>query len=200
MLNPAVGLSFALVLLTPLSAYADLKKCVSSSGTVTYTDQPCASKAGESVKEVRDDAALKKISSRIKEQDVGKSCWQLSHRYSQCSVAVEQLLMQNFRENCTIPINQFERDRSRENSRSRNYREEQEGNDLEYNHRYTRKSRDVLECDGLQRNMWDFLKSTFGDKISQQDAKAIDYKLQVAPADGRDPVILKRNKSEARRD
>lgn len=194
MLNPVVCFSVVLILLAPLSAHADLKKCVSSSGTVTYTDQPCASKAGESVKEVRDDAALKKISSRIKEQDVGKSCWQLSHRYSQCNVAVEHLLMSNFRENCSIPMHQFERERAKENSRSRNYREEQEGNDLEYNHRYTSKSRDVLECDGLQRNMWDFLKSTFNDKISQQDAKAIDYKLQAAPADGRDPVILKRNK------
>jgi porphobilinogen deaminase len=44
---------------------------------------------------------------------VGKSCWQLSHRYSQCNVAVEHLLMSNFRENCSIPMSQFERERPR---------------------------------------------------------------------------------------
>ena len=81
---------------------------------------------------------------------------------------------------------QFEKEQDNEKRRPRQYYErereqERDGDDLEYEHRYTRKSRAVLQCEALEKNMWDFLKLNFGKRISDQDAKIINYKLKILP-------------------
>jgi len=181
-------ISAVVAMMTPLIAEADLKKCVSGTGAITFTDQPCPSKPGEVLHEVSNDVAIKKITVQQKDKDAGRVCWELSHRYSQCNTSVDHLLMVNFKEICTMPINRFISERQRDIMRNRVSREEPEANDLEFVHRFTRKSRAVLQCESLQQDMWNFLKSNFSGNIPEQDKKAIDYKLQAAPTEGRMPV------------
>jgi hypothetical protein len=174
-----------LVLLS-FSAHAQMRKCVTSSGQSVYTDQPCATKVGEKSTEVKDSELLKKVGSINSQRELEKSCWVLSHRDSQCDTNVNYELRTVFKENCTLPIKQFKKVQDTERQRPRrNYEREREperdGDDLEYEHRYTHKSRAVLQCESLEKNMWDFLKLNFGKKISEQDAKIINYKLKILP-------------------
>ncbi|WP_395011032.1 DUF4124 domain-containing protein [Undibacterium sp.] len=176
----------ALFALLSMSAQAQMRKCVTGSGKSIYTDQPCSNKVGEKSTEIKDSEVLKKVSSINGQRDLEKSCWVLSHRDSQCDTNVNYELRTVFKENCTLPIKQFEKEQDNEKKRPRQYYErereqDRDGDDLEYEHRYTRKSRAVLQCEALEKNMWDFLKLNFGKRISDQDAKIINYKLKILP-------------------
>ncbi|MFZ6779884.1 DUF4124 domain-containing protein [Undibacterium sp. Ji83W] len=182
-------LSF-LVFAFPCPSQAEVRKCVTPSGETIYTDQPCNAKIGSTATEVKNDSTLRKITAMQKDRDTGKSCWVLDHRYSQCSSSIDRTLMTNFKENCGIPMNQFTKDRSSDNQSIsyKNYRERreyreasQEGDDLEYVHRYTRKSRAVLQCEVLEKDMWRFLKQNFIEKVPQEDAKNIELRLLGLP-------------------
>ena len=182
-------LSF-LVFAWPSLSQAEVRKCVTPTGETIFTDQPCNAKIGSTATEVKNDPTLRKITSMQKVRDTGKSCWVLDHRYSQCSTSVDRTLMTNFKEICTIPMNQFVKDRSNDNVSTsyKTYRERreykdstQDGDDLEYNHRYTRKSRAVLQCEVLEKDMWSYLKQNFSDKVPPQDAKNIEVKLLGLP-------------------
>lgn len=174
----------------PSLSQAEVRKCVTPSGETIYTDQPCNAKIGSTATEVKNDATLRKITAMQKDRDVGKSCWVLEHRSDQCNIDVDRTLMTNFRENCTIPKNQFIKERSSDNQSTsyKNYRERreyrdtsQDGDDLEYMHRHTRKSRAVLQCEVLEKNMWTYVKQNFNDKVPPQDAKNIELKLMGLP-------------------
>ncbi|MFZ6709498.1 hypothetical protein [Undibacterium sp. TC9W] len=182
-------LSF-LVFAWPSLSQAEVRKCVTPSGETIFTDQPCNAKIGSNATEVKNDATLRKITAMQKDRDTGKSCWVLDHRYNQCDVSVDRTLMTNFKENCTIPRNQFIKDRANDNVSTsyrtyrerREYRESsQEADDLEYSHRDTRKSRAVLQCEVLEKDMWSYLKQNFSDKVPPQDAKNIEVKLMGLP-------------------
>lgn len=190
MKNPYRIFLIFLFSLLSCSAHAQMRKCVTSTGKSIYTDQPCASKVGEKSTEVKDSELLKKVSSINSQRELEKSCWVLSHRDSQCGTSVNYELRTVFRENCTLPIKQFQKDQESEKQRPRQYYErerererdqDRDGDDLEYEHRHTQKSRAVLQCEALEKNMWDFLKLNFGKKISEQDAKIINYKLKISP-------------------
>ena len=168
-----------------------MRKCVTSSGKSIYTDQPCASKVTEKSTEVKDNELLKKVASINSQREIEKICWVLSHRNSQCYAHINYELSTVFKENCTLPIKDYEklqneeRNKSRYTSRYDRYsnreNERKDADDLLYEHRYTQKSRAVLQCESLEKNMWDFLKQNFDKKISEQDAKIINYKLKISP-------------------
>jgi hypothetical protein len=180
-----------LISLLSVSAQAQMRKCVTSSGKSIYTDQPCASKITEKSTEVKDNELLKKVASINSQREIEKMCWVLSHRNSQCYPHVNYELSMVFKENCTLPIKDYEKAQDEEKRKPRNYdryerynnseSEQKEADDLLYEHRYTQKSRAVLQCEALEKNMWDFLKQNFSKKISEQDAKIINYKLKISP-------------------
>ncbi|MBR7799262.1 hypothetical protein [Undibacterium fentianense] len=173
---------FIALLTLSIGSNAQMRKCITSGGKSIYTDQPCASKAGENAAEVKDSELLKKISSINGQKNLEKSCWILGHRDSQCYPRVISELGTVFRENCSIPSKQYEKDQLNGKRRPhRNNDPENEGDDLLFEHRYTEKSRSTLQCDALEKEMWDFLKSNFPKRISEQDAKIINYKLKISP-------------------
>ncbi|MFZ6720576.1 DUF4124 domain-containing protein [Undibacterium sp. Ji49W] len=181
---------FCLSLSASCIAHAEVRKCVTSTGETIYTDQPCNAKVGTTATEVKGDGALRKISSLQKEKDTGKSCWVLAHRYQQCSTSVDSVLMTNFKENCESPTNKFIKDSNAEADtgykktyRDNRYSREQapDADDLEYSHRYVNKSRAVLQCEVLQKDMWNYLKNNFSAKIPPADAKGIEYRLLGLP-------------------
>ncbi len=166
-------------------AQGQMRKCVNASGKTFYTDQPCAAKPGEAVKDVTDSNLLKKVNAINNERDAEKICWTLAHRNSQCSYSVRSELALVFKENCTIPRKNFEK--IQEQNRYANYRrnstrkEQERADDLEYNNRELQKSRAVLQCERLEKDMWEFLSRTYPDKISEQDKRTISYKLKHLP-------------------
>lgn len=166
-------------------AQGQLRKCVNASGKTFYTDQPCAAKPGEAVKDVTDSNLLKKVNAINGERDAEKVCWTLSHRKSQCYDSVRSELATVFKENCTIPLKNYAK--AQEKNRYANYRrnhtrkEQEEADDLEYNNRELQKSRAVLQCERLEKDMWEFLNKTYPDKISEQDKRTISYKLKHTP-------------------
>ncbi|MBC3880699.1 DUF4124 domain-containing protein [Undibacterium sp. LX40W] len=173
----------AILVLSAISANANaqLHKCVNAEGKATYTDQPCAIKSGEKSADAND-AAIRKITAISKFKDVGKTCWQFEHRATQCYDVQSQDLRTVFRENCTLPAKKFEEEQYKDQRRTKKYNQENEdGDDLEYSHRYTRKSRAVLRCESLDREIWDFLNQQFPNKITDADRKIIVHQLQITP-------------------
>lgn len=166
-------------------AQGQMRKCVNASGKTFYTDQPCAAKPGEAVKDVTDSNLLKKVNAINGERDAEKICWTLSHRRSQCSDSVRSEVALVFKENCTIPLKHYEKEqeKNRYASYRRNHtrKEQEDADDLEYNNRYLQKSRAVLQCERLEKEMWEFLMRTYPDKISEQDKRTISYKLKHTP-------------------
>lgn len=169
----------------PSQAQGAMRKCVNAAGKTFYTDQPCAAKPGDTAKDVTDSNLLKKVNAINNERDAEKICWTLAHRKSQCSDNVRSELALVFKENCTIPRKNFER--IQEQNRYANYRrnytrkEQERADDLEYNNRELQKSRAVLQCERLEKDMWEFLSRTYPDKISEQDKRTIAYKLKHLP-------------------
>lgn len=162
-------------------ASAQLHKCINADGKATYTDQACAVKAGEKSVEANDEA-IRKITAISKFKNVGKTCWELNHRSSQCSEVLSQDLRIVFRENCTIPAKKFESEQNTEQRRTKKYNQANEdADDLDYVHRYTRKSRAVLRCEALDHDMWAFMNQHFPQKISETDRKLITHQLHIAP-------------------
>lgn len=183
-----------LSLVVSMSAQAQMRKCVTSSGKSIYTDQPCASKIGEKSTEVKDNDLLKKVASINTQREIEKVCWVLSHRNSQCYPHVNYELSTVFKENCTTPIKDYEKAQDEERRKPHSYdrydrydrynnreSESKDADDLLYEHRYTQKSRAVLQCEALEKDMWEFLRQNFSKKISEQDAKIINYKLKISP-------------------
>lgn len=168
-----------------------MRKCVTSSGKSIYTDQPCASKIAEKSTEIKDNELLKKVASINTQREIEKVCWVLSHRNSQCYPRVNYELATVFKENCTLPIKDYEKSQDEERRKprrhdrygryERNDGEQRDADDLLYEHRDTQKSRAVLQCEALEKDMWDFLRQNFSKKISEQDAKIINYKLKISP-------------------
>ncbi|MBI3712827.1 MAG: DUF4124 domain-containing protein [Burkholderiales bacterium] len=166
-------------------AQGQLHKCVNASGKTFYTDQACAAKTGEAVKDVTDSNLLKKVNAINGERDAEKICWTLSHRKSQCYDSVRNEVATVFKENCTIPIKHYEQQQEKDQytsyRRNRTKKEQEDADDLEYNNRYLQKSRAVLQCERLEKDMWEFLNKTYSDKISEQDKRTISYKLKHTP-------------------
>lgn len=164
-----------------VEAHAQLHKCVNADGKTIYTDQACAVKSGQKSADSNDEA-IRKITALSKFKDVGKSCWELDHRADQCYEVLSQDLRVVFRENCTLPAKKFESEQNTDQHRTKKYNQASEdGDDLDYSHRYTRKSRAVLRCESLDRDMWDFLNQQFPNKISDGDRKLIIHQLQITP-------------------
>lgn len=186
----------SLLALCSLSAQAQMRKCVTADGKSIYTDAPCASKVTGKSTEVKDTEAIKRASNLNGQLSLEKSCWVLSHRNSQCYRAANLELETVFKENCTLPIKEFERTQEQtENNKKKSYsgryysrydRYEKnekpvEADDLEYANRYVNKSRAVLQCESIEKDMWDFVKRHFANKVSAQDTKAINHKLKILP-------------------
>lgn len=162
-------------------AQGQLHKCVNAEGKATYTDQPCAVKNGEKNAE-SNDKAIKKIQAIAQHKDLGKSCWTYGHRAGQCSAIQSSDLRVLFREACAIPAKKFESEQTQDQRRlKKNYAPYEDGDDLDYAHRYTRKSRAVLQCETLDNEMWDFLNQQFPEKISANDRKLIEHQLKLIP-------------------
>lgn len=177
---------FALIVAVLLCAassesYAQLHKCINSDGKATYTDQPCATKSGQKSVDTNDEA-IRKITAISNFKNVEKSCWVLLHRAEQCSVVSSQDLRVVFRENCTLPSRKYETEQNSELRRTKKYGPSSEdGDDLEYIHRYTRKSRSVLRCESLDKDMWAFMNEHFAHKITETERKLITHQLHIAP-------------------
>ncbi|MFZ6770050.1 DUF4124 domain-containing protein [Undibacterium sp. Di26W] len=194
---------FCLSLSASCIAHAEVRKCVTSTGETIYTDQPCNAKVGSVATEVKNDSTLRKITSLQREKDTGKSCWVLMHRYSQCSTSIDSVLMTNFKENCDRPSEKFIKDSNAEADnvykktyRDNRYNREQapDADDLEYSHRSVSKSRAVLQCEVLQKDMWSYLKNNFSEKIPPQDAKGIEYRLLGLPDPSTSEVAYKKKR------
>lgn len=166
-------------------AQGQMRKCVNANGKTFYTDQACASKPGEAVKDVTDNNLLKKVNAINGERDAEKICWTLSHRDSQCAYSVRNELSTVFKENCTLPMKHYEKEQEKNRyasyRRNRTQKEQENADDLEYNNRYLQKSRAILQCERLEKDMWEFLIKTYPDKISEQDKRTIAYKLKHLP-------------------
>ena len=129
---------------------------------------------------------------------VGKTCWTLAHRSSQCNTSVGNALNTNFRENCSEPIKRFEKatereryeiERSLANNRVRNRSSNDnpvDESNLDYSNRYQVKSKEALRCEVLKEEMWEFVKQNFSKKISEKDTKEIEYYMNAVPSDGRE--------------
>lgn len=185
---------FSLLILCSMSAQAQMRKCVTADGKSVYTDAPCASKIEGKSTEIKETEAIKRAANLNGQLSLEKSCWVLSHRNSQCYRAANLELETVFKENCTLPINEFERTQEQIEDKKRNSgryydrygryeknTKQTEADDLEYANRYVKKSRAVLQCESIEKDMWDFLKRNFSNKISPQDAKTINHKLKILP-------------------
>lgn len=175
--------TLAFLTLTCQSSFAQgqLHKCVNAEGKSTYTDQPCATKNGEKNADASD-KAIRKIQAIAQTKDVGKTCWTLSHRAYQCSTTLSSDLRVLFRETCTIPAKKFETEQTQDQRRlKKNYSPYEEGDDLDHSHRFTRKSRAVLQCESLDSEMWEYLNQQFPEKISSNDRKLIEHQLKLVP-------------------
>ncbi len=162
-------------------AQGQLHKCVSGDGKATYTDQPCSAKNGERSAD-SNDQAIRKIQAVAQTKNIGKTCWTYAHRASQCENAHSPDLRVLFRETCSIPAKSFEDEQNQDQRRlKKNQNNYEEVDDLEYSHRFTRKSRAVLKCESLDNEMWEYLNLQFPQKISTNDRKLIEHQLKLIP-------------------
>ena len=189
---------WSILAIAPTSAFAEIYKCADSAGKINFSDRPCSNKDGEKAAEVKDTVGFASLLARDNAKKVGKTCWTLAHRNSQCNTSVGNALITNFRENCNEPIKRFEKETEKERyevertlannqvrNRSNNDNPIDETN-LDYSNRYQEKSKEALRCEVLKDEMWTFVKQNFSKKISEKDTKEIEYFLNAVPLDGRE--------------
>ena len=182
--------------IAPTTSFAEIYKCADSAGKINFSDRPCSNKDGEKAAEVKDTVGFASLLASDNAKKVGKTCWTLAHRSSQCNTSVGNALNTNFRENCSEPIKRFEKETEKEryevernlvNNRVRNRSNNDNPIDetnLDYSNRYQVKSKEALRCEVLKDEMWTFVKQNFSKKISEKDTKEIEYFLNAVPSDG----------------
>jgi Domain of unknown function (DUF4124) len=181
-------LAATLLLLLPLTAAAGINKCIDANGTVSYSDQPCVTQ-GHKQAEVKDATGFALLAAQENQKKTAKSCVMLSERRSQCYPTIAPRLTAVFNESCEPLIKREYRDRQREQyERYRQERHPEEGDTGE-----ARQAR--IPCDKVEPAMYKLVKENFGDKLSQEDVRAIEYKLMAVPSDGNEqPLTTKRGK------
>ena len=192
--------------MSPTMSHAEIFKCANAAGKINYSDHPCSNQDGEKAAEVKDSVGFAALQARDNAKKIGQTCWTLAHRASQCDVSIGNALQTNFRDNCSAPIKQFEKDnerdqydRERELYRNRvrtrsNNNDQVDDVSLDYSNRYQRKSREALRCEVLPAETWSFVKQNFSKKISEKDTKEIEYYLNAVPSDGRESEPYRRRK------
>lgn len=175
----------SLVLLAALPAHAGINKCVNAAGVVSFSDKPCAANEGEKKAEIKAESGLGAAISRENDRNLGKNCWLMQRRYLQCrGIAIRQIHTY-LEENCKAPFARYEKDLAQANANKAAARRKgiAQSEENEYvNAIYAPISAEELKCDALQNDMWDFVKSNFGKKISEQDMKALDYQTKAIPS------------------
>jgi Domain of unknown function (DUF4124) len=190
----------------PSITCAEIFKCVNSAGKINFSDHPCSNQEGEKAAEVKDSVGFAALQAHDNAKKIGQTCWTLAHRASQCDVSIGTALQSNFRDNCSVPIKQFEKDserdryeRERDLDRNRvrnrlNNNDQVDETSLDYNNRYQKKSKEALRCEALKAETWTFVKQNFSKKISEKDTKEIEYYMNAVPSDGRENEIYRRRK------
>ena len=170
-------------------AQAGVVKCVSANGSVTYTDQPCEVIKGEKLVSAKDSEAVASLDAQSHAKEVGQMCINLATRRSQCNLPFYYQLQAVFRENCINPALQYQRDLAEQPQRRNRYRYDDRVQDV-YK-RYEQTPVQDLHCNTLQMETWNFVKQNFRKKISDQDARAIEYNVSAVPGTGRDAEQLR---------
>jgi len=165
----------------PALVHAGMYKCVSPKGVIIFSDRPCEIQNGEKVAEIKDDAAFAAVQARENSKNVAQTCLALSRRVMSCHGGVDMTLMRNMREQCVPVVTRFQQSMRRELIEDeRSYRELQPSE---------------ARCEALQAETWDFVKTNFAKKISEQDMKTIEYNVAAVPSDGRSPDLSVRRRN-----
>ena len=181
--------------LHPLSAFAEIHKCVNAAGVISFSDKPCPT--GEKAAEVKPDSSLNSVLARENDRKLGKSCLLLQRRQRQCFSVSNETLLTYLNDNCKAPVKRYvsstARQENRERWRERSYNskyhrdvvedDEESGSYIDI-HRELPK--EMLNCDVLANEMWGFVQTNFGKKVSEEDAKKIDYQLKAIESENSD--------------
>jgi len=157
-------------------ALADIHKCVNGNGTTSYTDQPCAVTNGEK-------AVDSSVSALDRQNKIGHSCADLDARRMHCG-QVYPLLLSTFRDNCTNPMQQYQRSVQQSHQYNRYQSAAERASDAAAINQ--QKAISEYRCESVQKDTWAFLKENFSKKITEHDSKDIDYHIQAIPGDGQD--------------
>jgi hypothetical protein len=155
-------------------SFADLYKCVSASGTTSFSDKPCAKDGAKEV-DIKDNPAYSSIIARDKDQALGHACSELQDRERHCGLFINQSVEQHFRDGCFAPLRRFELDRDVKSTKDGS------GQPIDWDHdyRYHEKTTAELSCGVLVSDMWKFVKDNFSKTLTQKEIHAIDFETQA---------------------
>lgn len=183
-----------LLALAPGAVQAQIHKCVGANGTVSFSDQPCAPQKGEKAASLNDNSAFASLAARENDLKIGRTCVAMSQRQGRCSVNIDYTMTKLLRELCVAPAARFERERA--NERNRAYRNSGRYSESREYGEWQEMSEEQLRCGTLQPEMWQFMKDSFGSKISAEDMRRFDYNVRAVPSDGRELVMPPRRKHD----
>lgn len=179
-------LSAALILI-PLVSEAGVNKCTDSAGVVSYLDQPCSTKEGLKPAEIKNGSALATNGGREIQNKIAQTCIQLSEKKRSCYSSIESHLNEAFDTNCEVPMKRAILEKQLE--QTERYRKGR------YNPGYREQYEERLEqleakmsCNEIQTAMWDFVRESFGTKLTAKDIKAIEYNLYAVPGGNNDSL------------
>ena len=160
--------------LTSVPSFADLYKCVSATGTTSFSDKPCAKDGAKEV-DIKANPAYASIIAREKDQALGHACSELQDRERHCGVYINQSVAQHFRDGCFAPLRRFEVDRYVNTSK------DSRGQPIDWDHdyRYHEKTTAELSCGVLVSDMWKFVKDNFSKTLTEKEIQAIDFETQA---------------------
>lgn len=187
-----IGLCFAL---HPMLARAEINKCVNAAGVISFSDKPCPS--GEKAAEVKADSSLNSVLARDNDRKLGKNCLVLQRRQRECYSVNNQTLLTYLNDNCQAPmkryVNSTARQENREKWRERSYNSkyrrdvvEDDDENGSYIDIHRELPKEMLRCEVLANDMWGFVQTNFGKKVSEEDAKKIDYQLKAIESENSD--------------
>lgn len=191
--NPLLALLGTSIAIAPLTSFADIHKCVGANGAVSYSDKPCVVQNGEKAVDIKGSSALASVLSKENDLRLGKACWRLSRRESNCRTTIAPALETIIKDNCAAPMDRFEQSNKSQYRNGKYYEAEP---DPEYANRYERRSSEEMKCGSLQEDMWDLAKNNFASKISAKDKSAIEYAIAAVPSTGNElkPTLEKRKR------
>jgi|GEM_PF-3922371 len=171
-----------------LPAHAGINKCVDANGVVSYSDQPCAKQAGQREAEVNDPTGIAQAEARERNRTVGRGCATLTARRSHCYASTDERVAKAFAQLCREPLRQLEHERALARRRAA-----QQGTYEDERHEEAEES-PRGQCNALPTDMWTFVKTHYGHRMTPEEIKAIDYRLGAMPADGRMPDLKVRRR------
>lgn len=185
----------AAVILIPSICEAGVNKCTDAGGVVSYSDQPCSAKEGQTPAEFKNAKEFAVYAVRENERKIAQRCTFLHEKTNDCHASIASSLKEVFDANCEPAIKReyFEKQRElreqAERFRTRRYNRQREEDERE-----EERIQPKVSCSELQSEMWDFVKEKFGEKLTAKEIKAIEYNLIAIPRDDNESYNGKRRR------